>query len=368
MTAALHIAASFTCHSCGRCCRNSWDILVEPAARSAIAGSAAAQKAERSGYQPLVVHSEQTVATGRRKDGACVFLDAQQLCSLHAELGSQSKPLACRLYPYSIVATPSGYYASLSFACPSVVEGQGGELEGNRGELQHMLDSIGDFKHELPHQVTLRPGESISWGAYLALEPRILEAFRPEDPVVSLLDLAVAVLLTDGSKPWPDLRPAKREEPFEESMLAMFCASVIALWNEPERPELREEMSRAVLAGESIWSERHQITLLPFDILRAEPPWLKEIFQRYVDNAVFGKSLLARSVVSRLLALAIGSALVLYYADTFAHAQGSSQLSLEAVTRSFELVEADLVTHTQSLDPLFATFESTLCQVYNLEG
>lgn len=366
MTAVLHLSQPFQCHSCGRCCRNSWDIRVEPQARPGISNSEAFHQIQRQGYQPLVVLADDSIATGRTPEGACLFLTAEQLCSIHGELGGGNKPLACQLYPYSVTATPTGYYASLSFACPSVVAGAGGDLEANRQELLGLLEERGAGAQELPHQVEIAEGRQVSWSSYQSLEVRLLEAFRPEDPVSSLLDLAVAML--ENVEPWPDLRASERDDPFEESVLAMFAASVISLWELPQAPEQRQDYSQAVLSGSPVWSQRHGIALPPFDIGLVSEAWVVDVFARYFRNAVVGKALLAPTVVSRLLALAIGSALVLYYSEAFRQAQGEDAVSMETLSRSFELVEADLVTHTRSADPLFAAFESTLRQARGLEG
>ncbi len=363
MTLTLHLSQPFQCHSCGRCCRNSWDIRVEPSARDGISHSEASNHVRRQGYQPLVVLADSTTVTGRTEDGACVFLSPELLCSVHGELGGSAKPLACQLYPYSVTAAPDGYYASLSFACPSVVAGAGGDLQANRQELLELLGERGAGPQELPHEVEVTEGRFLSWASYLQLEERLLQAFRPEDPVASLLDLAVGVL--DGA---PDLRSVGREDAFEESVLAMFSASVISLWELPQAPDERQAYSQAVLTGEPVWSQRQGMALPPFDIGVVDEAWVAEVFARYFRNAVVGKALLSPTVVSRLLALAIGCTLVLYYSEAFRQAQGVEAVSMEHLSRGFELVEADLVTHTRSADPLFAAFESTLREARGMEG
>jgi Fe-S-cluster containining protein len=371
---ALHLAddQAFQCHSCGRCCRNTWAIRVEPQARQDIEASQAAQESRKAGFQPLVVLADGTTATGRRQDGACVFLTRQELCAVHGELGGARKPLACQLYPYSLTATPDGYFASLSFACPSVVAGLGGDLETNRRELAGLLSQRGAGPSEVSlHRVEVTAGRFVSWASYRKLEEALLAAFRPEDPVGALLGAAVGVvgaLASSGGDPvWPVFEQVSREDPFEESLLAMFCASVIALWELPDRHDERQAFSERVLSGQTLASVRHGIPLPAFDFVQPKSPLEVETFGRYFRNAVFGKTLLAGPVVSRLLTLACASALVLYYSDAFRQAEGATELRLKDLARAFELVEADLVTHTQSADPLFVAFERTLCQTQEME-
>lgn len=362
---------SFECHSCGRCCRNSWAIRVESGARDEIWATSVADEVVKAGYQPLLVLEDQAVVTGRKADGACVFLAPDNLCGIHAEIGKKKKPLACQVYPYGLTETPDGYFASLSFACPSVVAGLGQDLEANRRELQELLDDHGQAMSRpdsLPHQVEILQGRSIPWKEYLALETAISSAFQPEDPVVSLLSIATDLVLTvvthQGDLPldWSSIRGGPREGDFEEAVLAMFSASVVALLENPDEPESRQPFSEAMLSGQQLFSERHQVALPEFSLGQPQPEWVVAVFQRYFQNAIFGKSLLTTSVVSRLLCLACAYTLVMYYGEAFKGSE--TDLSLEALTKAFELVESELVVHTRSVDELFLTFETTLVSAY----
>ena len=110
------------------------------------------------------------------------------------------------------------------------------------------LTAVLQFRQDL--QARLRDG--VRRAIETALDDEPLSASRADDPLGSLLDCAVgivgAVIRGEETSPWPDLSTAIREEPFEESLLAMFCASVIALWELPAHPEDRQAFSQAVLA------------------------------------------------------------------------------------------------------------------------
>ena len=210
-------------------------------------------------------------------------------------------------------------------------------------------------------------GRSISWTSYRKLEDRLRQAFLPAQPVRSLLDAAVSIVKTlkqSGDPAWPDLAQSRGEELFEESMLAMFSASVIALWELPSNPEGRQAFSQAVLAGEPLHSTRHGMPLPNFDFFPVDSALTEEIFGRYFENAIFGKSLLTGPVLDRLLALACGYTLAGYYEAAFRQQAGAEQANPETISRAFELVEADLLSHTRSADPLFAAFAATLCQAH----
>lgn len=62
-----------------------------------------------------------------RADGACGFLSADNRCRLHEELGAASKPLTCRMFPFTFHPVAAGVVVTASFGCPTIVE--------NRGEL-----------------------------------------------------------------------------------------------------------------------------------------------------------------------------------------------------------------------------------------
>lgn len=64
----------------------------------------------------------------KRADGACVFLDGQNRCRIHSRFGEEAKPLACRVFPFSIRPAPAGWQASLRFDCPSVIASHGQAL------------------------------------------------------------------------------------------------------------------------------------------------------------------------------------------------------------------------------------------------
>ncbi len=367
---------SFECHSCGRCCRNSWSIRVEPGARDKIQATAVAERVVKLGYQPLVVLEDKAVVTGRKTDGACVFLETDNLCGIHAEIGKKKKPLACQVYPYGLTETPDGYFASLSFACPSVVAGLGQDLEANRRELEGLLKDHGQAMSRpdsLPHRVEILQGQSIPWEEYLALETAILAGFRPEDPISSILSMATEIVLTmairaedtEAAFDCSSVKGGPRDGDFEEAVLSMFTASVVALLENPDDAEGRQPFSEALLAGESLQSHRHQVLLPLFSLRQPEAAWVKNVFHRYFQNAIFGKSLLTTSVVSRLLCLACAYTLFMFYGDVFKSSESVQALSLSALTKAFELVESELVVHTRSVDQLFLTFETTLLSAYS---
>jgi hypothetical protein len=107
--------------------------------------------------------------------------------------------------------------------------------------------------------------------------------------------------------------------------------------------------------------------LLPvLDLDRAMPDWALETYHRYFRNQLLGKSLLTPSVVAKLLAMAVGYALLSYYAEGFRESRGEEELSLQSLTLAFEVVEGDVVSHSSALTVFFKDFESTLPKFLSL--
>src|SRR5262245_58213172 len=117
------LAASFRCSACGDCCRAPWAINVEPEAARAI------EDALRRRPHPWAIRAEAALAPLdpprpdaafrllKRPDGACVFLDDDNLCYLHKHFGPEVKPATCRTYPFRPVLRPGAVIAPGSLSC-----------------------------------------------------------------------------------------------------------------------------------------------------------------------------------------------------------------------------------------------------------
>lgn len=133
----------WSCHSCGLCCRSLVGHLTDKERRRLDEQGWAVQL----GVAPYVKVGRGW-ALNKQPDGACVFLDDQNRCKIHAKFGEADKPLACRIFPFSVRSVRGAWQASLRFDCPSVTASKGQELGGHRGwlgdlasRLVHGLDS-----------------------------------------------------------------------------------------------------------------------------------------------------------------------------------------------------------------------------------
>lgn len=93
--------------------------------------------------EPVTVEFRGARFLRQRDDGACVFLQPDGRCRVHAEFGFEAKPLACRIFPFSFAPQPEEARVGISFACQSVRENRGAALGSH-------LESLRGFQSTLP--------------------------------------------------------------------------------------------------------------------------------------------------------------------------------------------------------------------------
>lgn len=127
-------AQRYDCQRCGACCHGAFDLVLTPEdlARLHAIGWDDDTTVRRHGDR----------ATLRRQaDGACIFL-AEGQCRLHAQHGADAKPLACRVFPFRLVALESQVRVDLRFTCPAVAGNRGRTLGQHRRELLPLLPAL----------------------------------------------------------------------------------------------------------------------------------------------------------------------------------------------------------------------------------
>jgi len=124
----------------------------------------------------------------QQADGACVFLNEQGLCRIHAKFGEPAKPLACRIYPYAFHPAGKKIAIGLRFSCPSVVKNLGRPVRQQTAELKSLAKLI------VPEQATsvpapeIVPGHRIEWSEFHTLNRALDDTFAdPGAPFVANL-------------------------------------------------------------------------------------------------------------------------------------------------------------------------------------
>jgi lysine-N-methylase len=169
----------WACHSCGDCCRTLVvHLFPEECKRLDDQGWA-----EKLGAEPYVRAGRNNVLN-KNRDGACVFLDDNTRCKIHNTYGEAAKPLACRMFPFSVHPVAKGWRASLRFDCPSVVASKGQLLSTHHAWLTHLAQEL---QHNAPvhDQPLLQRGIRATPDETDALVVRFRRWLRHQDRSVS---------------------------------------------------------------------------------------------------------------------------------------------------------------------------------------
>lgn len=140
----------YTCRSCGRCCKHFTVQLRD----EDIKRLDDQNWYERLGERPYHEFRGSTFLKQRAdRDRSCIFLQPNGLCRIHTEFGFTHKPLACRMFPFTLMPNGSlqAIQLGLSFACPSVIENHGRPLLHHLNDVKQMARAIPEL-HAFPKQ------------------------------------------------------------------------------------------------------------------------------------------------------------------------------------------------------------------------
>lgn len=158
---------NWSCHNCGGCCRqHAIEVTEEERQRILSQGWTANDGTptgnalfERQGGPPWA----KRYRLAHQADGACVFLNEQGLCRIHAKFGEAAKPLACRIYPYAVHPAGKQATVSLRFSCPSVVANRGRSMKQNADEIKQLARAIVPEGHERTPPPAVSARERVDW-------------------------------------------------------------------------------------------------------------------------------------------------------------------------------------------------------------
>jgi lysine-N-methylase len=143
---SLTVLQNWDCAGCSACCRQ-YHVSVTPEERNRIEGQGWEAEPDLRGV-PLFVRVggwfSSAYRLNHRADGACVFLGPDNRCRIHAKHGAAAKPLACRIYPYSLVPAGDHWKLGLRFACPTAATGTGRPLAEHLAEAREYAAALED--------------------------------------------------------------------------------------------------------------------------------------------------------------------------------------------------------------------------------
>jgi hypothetical protein len=117
----LSFHAAWACRHSGACCRSGWAIPVEAEVFERLGAhfSLARVRAGIDPQGPLPDGSAGMLRYGR--DGRCAFHAAER-CAIHAQIGPEAQPLACRQFPRVVLQDARGTLVRLSCYCPTAAQ------------------------------------------------------------------------------------------------------------------------------------------------------------------------------------------------------------------------------------------------------
>jgi lysine-N-methylase len=128
---------NWDCHVCGTCCQE-YRVTVTEEEKQRIEAQGWDRDADLGGIEPFVKHEGRKGKLYRlnhRADDSCVFLSDQGRCRIHERFGYETKPLACRLFPFVLVPVADEWRVGLRFACPSAAGNKGRALSAHNTSL-----------------------------------------------------------------------------------------------------------------------------------------------------------------------------------------------------------------------------------------
>jgi Fe-S-cluster containining protein len=197
---ALDPNARFACHSCGWCCQQPW------------ATNLTAEEAERIGkidwaalFPDLtgktLVHARRTslgtvYELAKGEGSRCVFLDSNQRCRIHAHLGAEAKPHACRQFPYLPVTHAGTQRVGLNFGCRAVQDAAGPTLADQAADVDALVPAAPDGSAPPPRPWSATLHDALPADAAEQLWQSLTDEFDPgvDRPVRARFECCLAKL------------------------------------------------------------------------------------------------------------------------------------------------------------------------------
>lgn len=179
----LPVLQNWSCQSCAGCCRQHL-ILITDEERQRIEGqqwNAGDDQQLPDGAAPLANLGGQW-RLNHQADGACVFLNDDGLCRIHAKFGEHAKPLACRVYPYALHPAGKEVTVSLRFSCPTVVANAGKPVSEQRSDIRSIAKAVVPDGYTQTPPPEIRPGQMLDWPDTLRFV-KTLDAVMADDSV-----------------------------------------------------------------------------------------------------------------------------------------------------------------------------------------
>lgn len=303
----LSIHADYRCGHSGLCCRSGWHVPVEPVALASITGaleSGALRSSRQAGDAPFLDpgNAPADVAAILAVDAAgdCIFLDADNRCDIHGQIGDEHLPSTCKQFPRVSVLGPNHTAVSLSHYCPTaarmlvdspldlrIVSAPASLLTA--GSLEGL-----DARDALPP--LLRPGMLMGWPEHERWEQHVVQVLNRDELTAEQALRALA----------DDVEAVRDWTPGAESLadrLDAVCSRRADWRPEPPFPTVDLERARSLhlLARRAVPSDLpgHVLMATPSDVPGLDPSWTRWVEPVWSDlSRPVRRYLAARSFAS----------------------------------------------------------------------
>ncbi|MFT4977999.1 MAG: Fe-S-cluster containining protein [Myxococcota bacterium] len=182
----------WSCQGCGSCCHGLQLGPVEPELIADLTARDIGAHWPPAAEGWLEQRDNATFLRHRDHDGACVFLQPDRRCFLHARFGAAAKPAFCRIFPLRLTASPAGLTTTIRPECSRYHQSH---LDG--APITDAVDALAGVS--VPtlqlHTVALLPDVPFPIADWPAAEQRLLDTLAaappgsPEAQVASLRGL-----------------------------------------------------------------------------------------------------------------------------------------------------------------------------------
>ena len=185
----LHVPTflNYDCQTCGWCCKHyelTFSAKTHQRLNTHNWGALEPQLAGKQWCAPMTSSGPHDSYRLRfTPERACIFLNPDNKCLMHAHVGELGKILACCVYPFTFLDTPTGIYVGCRFGCPAVTRALGRPLTRRKEALDKQLQLVRNAGL-LPHshnEVIFSGSRTLPWRDYIHLENTLIRILLRED-------------------------------------------------------------------------------------------------------------------------------------------------------------------------------------------
>lgn len=169
---SLPVVQNWDCQRCAKGCRDYRVYLTEEECNR-LAAQHWEQDAQLANV-PVAVRDGKRHRLNQRADGSCVFLNDEGRCRIHEKFGGDTKPFACRLYPFILVPAGDHWRVGLRYSCPAAVENQGRPLREHEQDLRNFAAELEQQDKPDTAPTPLQGRQTVDWSDLLLFHKALL--------------------------------------------------------------------------------------------------------------------------------------------------------------------------------------------------